>query len=127
MAGSTNPILQSEPSIGQVSNKAQRKAPSVLSKSWGLLYSFSNIVQGIGYAETPAVDPSLAAGGTHVPVESADLDGSQTYMFGKRQSIIHNQMKMSLPHATIIRMILFKLNESKKIEEQEHSFFSHQS
>lgn len=69
------------------------------------------------------MDPSLAAGGTHVPVESADLDGSQTYMFGKRQSIIHNQMKMSLPHATIIRMILFKLNEIKQLKSKNiHSF-----
>ncbi|KAM9361658.1 RNA-binding protein 10 [Symphorus nematophorus] len=58
MPGSTNPALSSDPSIGQ----------------------------GVGYGETPAVDPSYQAGGPHVPTESAGMtvgvDASQTYIYG---------------------------------------------
>ncbi|XP_054472977.1 RNA-binding protein 6 isoform X2 [Anoplopoma fimbria] len=56
--GSTNPALSSDPIIGQ----------------------------GVGYGETPAVDPSYQAGGPHVPTESAGMtvpaDGSQPYIYG---------------------------------------------
>ncbi|XP_034388230.1 RNA-binding protein 6 isoform X2 [Cyclopterus lumpus] len=55
MSGSTNPALSSDPSIGR----------------------------GVGYGETPAVDPSFQAGGPHVPTESAvPADGSQPYIYG---------------------------------------------
>ncbi|XP_031157366.1 RNA-binding protein 6 isoform X2 [Sander lucioperca] len=45
-----------------------------------------SIGQGIGYGETPAVDPLYQAGGPHVPTESAAktvaADGSQPYIYG---------------------------------------------
>ncbi|XP_031701981.1 RNA-binding protein 6 isoform X5 [Anarrhichthys ocellatus] len=57
-SGSTLPALSSDPSIGQ----------------------------GVGYSETPAVDPSYPPGGPHVPTESAGMtvppDGSQPYVYG---------------------------------------------
>lgn len=43
--------------------------------------------QGVGYCETPAVDPTFQAGGAQVPTESAGMavgiDGSQTYAYGE--------------------------------------------
>ncbi|XP_029907073.1 RNA-binding protein 6 isoform X2 [Myripristis murdjan] len=48
--------------------------------------SDSNYNQGVGYGETPAVDPSFQVGGTPVPVESAGMtagaDGSMAYVYG---------------------------------------------
>lgn len=58
MSGSTNPALSSDPSTGQ----------------------------GVGYNDTPAVNPSYPAGGPHVPTEAAGMtvgvDGSQAYVYG---------------------------------------------
>ncbi|KAM8757169.1 RNA-binding protein 5 isoform 2-T2 [Acanthopagrus schlegelii] len=55
---STNPALSSDPSTGQ----------------------------GVGYNDTPAVNPSYPAGGSHVPTEAAGMtvgvDGSQAYVYG---------------------------------------------
>ncbi|XP_026161816.1 RNA-binding protein 6 isoform X1 [Mastacembelus armatus] len=45
-----------------------------------------SISQGVGYSETPAVDPSFHAGGPHIPTESAGMaitaDGSEAYIYG---------------------------------------------
>ncbi|XP_023265953.1 RNA-binding protein 6-like isoform X1 [Seriola lalandi dorsalis] len=44
------------------------------------------ISQGVGYCETPTVDPSFHAGGPNVPTEAAGMtatpDGSQAYIYG---------------------------------------------
>ncbi|XP_059185201.1 RNA-binding protein 6 isoform X2 [Centropristis striata] len=50
------------------------------------LSSDPSIGQGVGYSETPPVDPSYQAGGAHVPTETAGMtvptDGSQPYIYG---------------------------------------------
>ncbi|XP_029358307.1 RNA-binding protein 6 [Echeneis naucrates] len=50
------------------------------------LMSDSVISQGVGYCETPTVDPSYHAAGANVPTESAGMtataDGSQAYIYG---------------------------------------------
>ncbi|XP_071374049.1 RNA-binding protein 5 isoform X1 [Centroberyx affinis] len=50
------------------------------------LSSDSSYSQGVGYGETPSVDPSYQAGGPHVSAESAGMtataDGSENYIYG---------------------------------------------
>uniref|UniRef100_UPI0037E8B9DC RNA-binding protein 5 isoform X2 n=1 Tax=Semicossyphus pulcher TaxID=241346 RepID=UPI0037E8B9DC len=68
MTGSTNPVLASDPSVGQ----------------------------GLGYGETPAVDPSYQAGGHPVQTESAGMmvpvDGSQAYVYGSETPDMTNYL-----------------------------------
>ncbi|XP_067443194.1 RNA-binding protein 5 [Thunnus thynnus] len=68
MTGSTNPTLSSDPSISQ----------------------------GVGYSETPTLDPSYQAVGLHVPTDSAGMsavaDGSQTYMLGSDTPDVSNYL-----------------------------------
>lgn len=42
-------------------------------------------VQGVGFGEPSALDPSLHTGVTQMPIDSAGmtLDGSQSYMYGE--------------------------------------------
>ncbi|KAM7402245.1 hypothetical protein PAMP_017502 [Pampus punctatissimus] len=68
MTGSTNPSLSSDPSISQ----------------------------GVGYSETPTVDPSYQAGGHHVPTDSVGIsavaDGSQNYVLGSETPDVSNYL-----------------------------------
>ncbi|XP_042363166.1 RNA-binding protein 6 isoform X3 [Plectropomus leopardus] len=60
------------------------------------LSSDHSMVQGVGYGETPAVDPLYQAGGPHVPTESAGMavaaDGSQPYVYGPEVPDITNYL-----------------------------------
>ncbi|XP_040015436.1 RNA-binding protein 6 isoform X2 [Xiphias gladius] len=60
------------------------------------LTSDPSISQGVGYCETPTVDPSCHAGGPHVPTESdgmtATADGLQAYIYGSETPDICNYL-----------------------------------
>ncbi|KAL7408014.1 hypothetical protein ABVT39_016849 [Epinephelus coioides] len=60
------------------------------------LSSDHSIAQGVGYGETPVLDPSYQAGGPHMPAESAGItgaaDGSQPYVYGSEIPDISNYL-----------------------------------
>ncbi|GAA6221948.1 RNA-binding protein 6-like isoform X2 [Lates japonicus] len=60
------------------------------------LSSDPTISQGVGYCETPTVDPSFHAGGPHVPTESAGMtataDASQAYIYGSETPDMTNYL-----------------------------------